>query len=117
MNFLAQICLKLSSKLVGKDEFGNAYYESRNRDWLNRPKRSVVYNGQAEGSKVPPQWFCWLHHQAETPPANNKKKYHWQKPHLPNLTGTVHAYFPPLHLKSGKRNKTDVARYQAWRPS
>ncbi len=117
MNFLARLWFKLNKKLIGQDEFGNLYYESRCKDWAGRNKRSVLYRGMAEASKVPARWFVWLHHQAKNPPTTNAKKYTWEKPHLPNLTGTVHAYFPPLHLKSGKRDKTTLSHYQPWRPT
>ena len=70
-------------KLVGTDELGNKYYESKNG------KRWVIYSNTIDASKIPVEWFSWIHF---TPNKIEKKhsleKYDWQKPHQENLTGT-----------------------------
>ena len=104
---------------VGEDEFGNRYYRVRGaKDW-RRERRWVVYagDGEPEASAVPPGWNAWLHHNRERPPSEDPlPAKRWEKPHLPNLTGTTSAYLPPGHeLRGGKRDRA-TGDYEAWRP-
>lgn len=100
-------------KRIGKDQFGNVYYQNRSPDENGKYRRWVVYKGIAEPSKVPPEWHGWLHYTTDIIP---KQRYGWQKDHVPNLTGTDLAYFPPGHIKGeGKRRKA-TGDYEAWRP-
>ena len=118
MHLLNKIFIIFTSRYVGSDEFGNKYYErSPHLNHFNRNSRFVVYNGIIEASKVPPQWFTWLHHQQETKPKNAKKPtYTWQQPYQLNSTGTKFATFPPGHINSaGKRTKA-TGDYQPWKP-
>jgi NADH:ubiquinone oxidoreductase subunit len=105
-------------KLVGRDPFGNRYYERRGRAKPGeRKRRWVMYNGIAEPSKVPAQWHGWLHHTLDAPLSEPKaKRYKWQKPHLPNLTGTQGRYLPPGHLMKGSQRAANEADYEAWKP-
>jgi NADH:ubiquinone oxidoreductase subunit len=105
-------------RFIGKDDFGNRYYESRRRHpTTGRTRRWVVYQGMAEPSKVPAEWHGWLHHTLAVPlPEKLAKKYRWQKPHLPNLTGTIYRYLPPGHLLKGGRRARSAADYEPWRP-
>src|SRR3954453_8332690 len=75
---------------VGEDQFGNRYYRAPSRIPQSIPEhRWVIYNGYAEPSKVPPGWYGWLHHIVDTPPTQDTYAAHaWEKPHVPNLTGT-----------------------------
>ena len=82
----------LHGKKMGTDMFGNVYYTGKPRPYSNRERRWVVYNGIAEASKVPPEWHGWLHHQTDVFPSledTNPYRQSWQKPHMPNLTGTA----------------------------
>ena len=55
----------------------------------------MIYNGYAEASKIPPSWHGWMHHTVDVPPTEEDyKPREWEKPHLPNLTGTPRAYRP-----------------------
>lgn len=114
--FLSEFFIKLRARKVGRDSFGNRYYESRKEDGpFNRRKRWVVYNGLIEASKVPPQWYNWLHYQINEIPSSNHKQYDWEVDYVPNLTGTTHAYFPRGHvLAEGKRAKA-TGDYQRWK--
>ena len=76
-------------KPVGEDEFGNLYYEG-GVDTEGRTRRWVIYKDYAEASMIPPGWHGWMHHRVDTPPKDDHYRPHeWQKPHLPNLTGTA----------------------------
>ena len=93
--------------LVGTDQFGNRYYRLKSRAPLkkegggrfSRERRWVIYKGEAEASKVPPQWHAWLHHTVDEVPSDTATPhYAWEKPHQPNLSGTPDAYRPPGSL-------------------
>jgi NADH:ubiquinone oxidoreductase subunit len=107
-------------ELVGNDEQGNRYYRTRGGKidpTLGFERRWVVYNGYAEASKVPPSWHGWLHHTVDVPPTEeNYTPRDWQKPHIPNMTGTPAAYRPSgSTLASGRRPKA-TGDYQPWTP-
>ena len=42
-------------KFVGNDEFGNRYYEGKNG------KRWVIYKHTIDASKIPVEWYSWIH--------------------------------------------------------
>jgi NADH:ubiquinone oxidoreductase subunit len=95
---------------VGKDDQGNIYYQTR-----DAKRRWVIYNGEAEASRVPPEWHGWLHHSWNEPPTEAPlKRKVWEKPHQENLTGTPAAYAPPGSIRKAQ----PVARsdYEAWQP-
>lgn len=95
---------------VGEDDQGNIFY--RNKDGS---RRWVIYNGEAEASRVSPDWHGWLHHTwDETPDRAPLKHKAWEKPHQENLTGTPLAYVP-----SGSLLRPEPAQrrdYEAWQP-
>lgn len=95
---------------VGEDDQGNRFFETR--DGL---RRWVIYNGEAEASRISPDWHGWLHHTFETPPTDDPlPRKSWEKPHHENLTGTAMAYAP-----SGSIRRADPAPrqdYEAWSP-
>ena len=97
-------------KRVGEDEQGNVFYQT-----ADGKRRWVIYNGEAEASRVSPEWHGWLHHTFNAPPTEKPLVHKaWEKPHQPNLTGTPAAYHPPGSLYSAKpRAKAD---YEAWSP-
>ena len=86
-------------ELVGKDEQGNRYYRTKGGKIdpsLGFERRWVIYNGYAEATRVPPSWHGWMHHTFDVPPTEEAyTPREWEKPHLPNLTGTPYAYRPP----------------------
>ncbi len=106
-----------NGKAVGRDAFGNSYYIEKSPAKGVRARRWVIYNGMAEPSKVPPLWHAWLHYTTDTLPTEiQRKPYFWEKPHLPNLTGTRGAYFPPGHKRGGGRRAAAASDYEAWEP-
>lgn len=95
---------------VGEDAEGNVYY--RNAD---DSSRWMIFNGEAEASRLPAEWFGWLHRTIDTPPteAPPTRKF-WEKPMLPNVTGTPAAYAPPGSLR--RPDPPDRRDYEAWTP-
>ena len=118
---LSQFSTRLQSVLcgveVGHDSFGNVYYRARRTPKGEREKRWVMYAGEPEASKVPPEWHIWLHHTADAPiDLSSPFRKAWQKPHQQNMTGTPDAYFPPSEaLAKGQRAKA-TGDYQPWNP-
>jgi NADH:ubiquinone oxidoreductase subunit len=97
---------------VGDDDQGNVYYQER-----KGPKRWVIYNGEAEASRVPPEWHAWLHQTVAEPPSRRPLAVKsWEKPHVANLTGTDGAYYPPGSLNAGGVRSRATGDYEAWRP-
>ena len=114
----------LKGELVGTDQFGNRYFREkpgrklrRGGGFDSRERRWVLYKGEAEASKVPPEWHGWLHHTVnEVPAEGGKPEYPWQKPHLPNLTGTPLAYRPPGSVLKGGQRARATGDYEPWQP-
>ena len=114
--FATQLQTLLSGVKVGEDQFGNRYYRERKAAKGYREKRWVMYAGEPEASKVPPEWHIWLHHTADAPIADQSPlRKAWQMPYQPNETGTKAAYFPP-GFDGGKRPKA-TGDYKAWQPN
>ncbi len=96
---------------VGEDEQGNVFY--RNAD---DTRRWVMFNGEAEASRVSPDWHGWLHHTFNELPSKTPLKHKaWEKPHQENLTGTMLAYAPAGSIRSGQE-PAKRADYEAWSP-
>ena len=103
---------KLKGRKVGRDEQGNVYYQSK-----DGKKRWVIYNGEVEASRIPPEWHLWLHKTSEEPPTIVPvKAKKWEKPHQPNLTGKKGAYYPPGSLERGGERAAADGDYEAWKP-
>jgi NADH:ubiquinone oxidoreductase subunit len=102
---------------VGQDDTGNKYYEAKDNSdsYDQRKRRWVIYNGYAEASKVPPDWHGWLHYTFEEPPTEAPlMRQSWEKDHIPNLTGTVHAWRPKGAIARGGVRSPATGDYQAW---
>lgn len=99
-----------NGQLVGTDQDGNRYYQTRDGS-----RRWVIFNGEAEASRVPPDWHGWLHHTFDAPPTAQPLSHKpWEKPHHPNLTGTAQA-----HVPAGSLRRPDPALrkdYEPWTP-
>lgn len=95
---------------VGEDAQGNIFYQTR-----DGKRRWVVYNGEAEASRVSPDWHGWLHFTWDEPPTEKPLKHKpWEKPHQENLTGTALAHAPAGSIRLAR----PVVRqdYEAWTP-
>ncbi|MBV9079086.1 MAG: NADH:ubiquinone oxidoreductase subunit NDUFA12 [Methylobacteriaceae bacterium] len=105
---------------VGEDELGNRYYRGPmfKRDESTGPERRwVVFNGEAEASRVPPGWRGWLAHTFDIPPSEDRYvAREWEKPHQPNLTGTPRAYRPAGSTLARSERPPATGDYLAWSP-
>jgi NADH:ubiquinone oxidoreductase subunit len=101
---------------IGKDGFGNRYYEELGITRPDGRRRRWVYYplGGREASLVPPEWHAWLHYVTDEPVPDTGLP--WQKPYLPNLTGTPAAYRPPGHDYISGTRDFRPAQYEAWTP-
>jgi len=99
-------------RAVGTDHHGNTYYQSKQGD-----RRWGIYNGQSDTSRIPPEWYSWMHKQIDDlphialPPAPK-----FLKEPVPNLTGTPFAYRPSGSLERGGNRQAAAGDYQAWTP-
>ena len=113
MTITTWLLTKIRGQIVGTDSLGNTYYQDNRRRDNGKCRRWVVYKGQVEASKIPPQWHAWLHYVIDTAP-EKEKTYDWQKPHQRNLTGTKFAHKPSHWLHGNIEQAT--AGYEAWKP-
>jgi NADH:ubiquinone oxidoreductase subunit len=106
--------------LIGQDEMGNRYFEAKDASDSydpGRKRRWVIYAGYAEASKVSPDWHGWLHYTFDEPPTVAPFAIKsWEKPHRPNLTGTIHAYKPQGAISRGGVRQVATGDYEAWKP-
>lgn len=119
---LANIQIRLFTwrcgELVGTDAFGNRYYRERKPAKGRRERRWVLYNGEPEATKVPPEWHGWLHHSLAQP-LKTDSEFHkpWVQPHRPNPTGSTTAYRPPGHPLEGGHRAAASGDYEPWVPN
>ncbi len=99
-----------NGEFVGEDDAGNKFYQSHDGQ-----KRWVIYEGEAEASKVSPDWHGWLHKTFSEPPTENPlTKQSWEKPHIANMTGTGNEYRPVGSITQAAPR--DARDYEAWVP-
>ncbi len=107
-------------RFVGQDEYGNRYFEARDdRESydVGRKRRWVIFRGYADASKVPAEWHGWLHYTLDEVPTDEPlARKVWEKDHLPNLTGTVHAWRPQGSIARSGERPAATGDYQAWSP-
>ncbi|MDO5632408.1 MAG: NADH:ubiquinone oxidoreductase subunit NDUFA12 [Paracoccus sp. (in: a-proteobacteria)] len=97
-------------KKVGEDDQGNVFYQT-----ADGKRRWVIYNGEAEASRISPEWHGWLHHTWDQPPTKEPLPHRaWEEPHLPNRTGTAQAYLPEGSLY--RADPVQRRDYESWKP-
>ncbi|TAH36502.1 MAG: NADH:ubiquinone oxidoreductase subunit NDUFA12 [Alphaproteobacteria bacterium] len=108
----------LFGKKVGQDEFGNIYYTEKRMAKNRRTKRWVIYYGDAEATRVPPDWHGWLHYTVDAPPPSTGlvTRKPWIRPHQANQSGTPNAYLPHGHLLKGDTRAKATGDYEPWTP-
>ena len=105
MSIGTRIYTWLNGREVGRDTFGNVYFEHKRAAAVGRRARWVDYAGQPDPSSVPSEWHSWLHYTTDAPLKSAARP--WQKPHQPNKTGTKASYYPPAPVADA---------YEAWTP-
>ena len=101
-----------AGEFVGEDEYGNRYYRQK-----NGRRRWVIYNGEAEPTRIPASWHGWMHHRIDIPPTEDGyKPREWEKPHIPNLTGTPAAYRPRGSILTPEKRQEVTGDYEPWQP-
>lgn len=98
---------------VGRDDSGNVYFVDRK----NPAHRWVMYSGDNDGSRVPPDWQLWLRGSIEDLPSKAlppSRKF--QVTPTPNLTGTMAAFRPDGSLGSGTVRPASTGDYEPWVP-
>jgi NADH:ubiquinone oxidoreductase subunit len=108
---------KYKGQLVGEDSSGNKYYTEKKTDKETQApvRRWVIYNGVAEATKIPPEWFAWLHHISDDLSAENEPLKSWHKPHAENMTGTSKAWRPVGSILNTPRRRISALDYEPWR--
>jgi NADH:ubiquinone oxidoreductase subunit len=97
---------------VGSDAAGNVYFRARKGD-----RRWVMYEGSNDASRIPPEWYAWIHKQIDGLPDDALPPPRaFQKPAKPNRTGTADAYRPSGALERGGQRQAASGDYQAWVP-
>jgi len=97
---------------VGTDSLGNAYFEGGKNG-----RRWVIYNGSNDASRIPPEWYSWIHRQIdEVPDKALPPAPKFLKPATGNLTGTPMAYRPSGAMERGGERQAASGDYQAWTP-
>ena len=128
MTFVTKLSTWFNGQYVGKDRFGNRYYQSRLKSTPGKKRRWVIYDGLPEASKVPPEWFGWLHYtedsplraeptahidaQSGHPSTKAKSALNYQ----PNFSGTKWAWRPPGSVLAGGHRPAATGDYEAWHP-
>jgi NADH:ubiquinone oxidoreductase subunit len=103
---------RLGGREVGRDGDGNVYYRGR-----DGARRWVVYKGETDSSRVPPEWHLWLHHTRADPPSEVPLPVKaWERPWRRNPTGTTAVELPSGALRAGGLRAPAAADYRAWEP-
>lgn len=98
---------------VGRDELGNIYLQHKD----DPHRRWVIYAGSNDASRVPPNWTSWLRGQiGDVPDKAMPMRRAFEKPALPNLSGTDGTYRPAGSLSRGGQRPAATGDYQAWTP-
>ena len=118
MDILTRLLVRMNADLIGRDAFGNSYYQEYKARPGKPPRRYVLYKGMVEASKVPAEWHGWLHHTEQNPPgaSQERDRHDWEQEHMPNATGTVHAHRPKGHILRGGKRPPATGDYEPWTP-
>ena len=101
-----------NGRKVGTDGYGNVYYQGKKND-----QRWVIYQGSNDASRIPPDWYGWIHHQIDGLPDDVlPPKPKFLKDPTPNRTGTPDAYRPAGALERGGQRAAASGDYQPWTP-
>ncbi|GAA4021940.1 NADH:ubiquinone oxidoreductase subunit NDUFA12 [Sphingomonas swuensis] len=111
--FSTRLFTRRHGREVGRDAAGNVYFVHRK----DPRRRWVIYEGSNDASRAPPQWQSWLRGQiADVPDKAMPAARTFEKPGLPNLSGTGETYRPAGSLSRGGKRPAATGDYQAWTP-
>lgn len=97
----------------GRDSAGNVYFRHKQ----DPSRRWVIYNGDNDASRVPPEWQLWLRGTIDDVPEKSLPPVRrFQQPPTPNMTGTIAAFRPDGALGSGKIRPASTGDYEPWIP-
>ena len=125
MKFLVKIYLNFFGEKVGEDEYGNQFFELKQKDYLGRKKRYCLYHGSVEASKISPEWHPFMHYQIDAKDVcQTFKQYKWQKSYVPDVTLSEVKYLPKNHqLYNSKTSLYETKggsspfKTQVWKPN
>jgi NADH dehydrogenase (ubiquinone) 1 alpha subcomplex subunit 12/NADH dehydrogenase [ubiquinone] 1 alpha subcomplex assembly factor 2 len=83
-------------QFVGRDSYGNVYYEVTDPNIPFYRKRYVELAEGDDSSQVPADWHGWLHYTNDDAPSRSSRYVYppWASRHTKNLTGTSGRYIP-----------------------
>ena len=109
----------MNGEFVGTDEFGNKYYRAKSalaRIDQGAPLGDLQRLFGSLGHSARLAWLDAPPHRRAAEPGETIIRREWQKPHIPNQTGTPGAYRPKGSILSGSTPAPRAADYSAWRP-
>ncbi|KKY25628.1 putative nadh-ubiquinone oxidoreductase subunit [Phaeomoniella chlamydospora] len=98
--------------LIGKDRFGNKFYENLEEELPLRTRWVDYSNHEYDPSQIDPGWHAWISYMVDKPPTQDKimqlgiRPWEVTEPR-PNLTLSRAAYKPYSTVKP---------KYSAWQP-
>ncbi|KAI9329256.1 NADH ubiquinone oxidoreductase subunit NDUFA12-domain-containing protein [Obelidium mucronatum] len=93
--------------LVGKDQFGNEYYENR-QDMMGRDRWVLYDKWNYDATQVPPEWHQWLSRFTDDIPSEKTiPKPFYTTTSVENFTGSSGAF---------KTYSTVKPKISAWEP-
>jgi NADH:ubiquinone oxidoreductase subunit len=96
-SFGAGMHIRRTGREVGRDHHGNVYYRSKKGD-----RRYVIYNGPNDASRIPPEWYAWMHKQIDDVPDEACRRA--QVPGRTRAEPDRHALcLPPLRVAGARR--------------
>ena len=72
---------------------------------VKKNERWVIYSNNIEATKIPSDWYLWMHHTVNETPNINNVKYNWQKNMRKILQELKKAYKPNKITKKIKKKK------------
>ena len=101
-----------AGEFVGEDDYGNATID----------RRTVTAAGSSITARPKPPAFHpagtgRMHRRTDIPPTEDSyRPKQWEKPHLPNLTGTPAVYRPRGSILTAEKRQEVTGDYEPWVP-
>ena len=104
---------------VGEDHLGNVYYRTKGGridPALGIERRWVIYNGEAEASRIPEGWNGWLHHTVDFRPPGKLYASRVAKAPSAQSHRNAHGLSSEGFDALGGRRQPATGDYDAWTP-